>query len=56
MIPIYEAGEAGGQLFIAMRHVDGTDLGELLRREGALEPARALALIAQLGAALDAAH
>ena len=56
VIPIYEAGEAGGQLFIAMRHVDGIDLGELLRREGALDAARALALVAQLAAALDAAH
>lgn len=56
VIPIYEAGEADGRLFIAMRHVDGIDLGELLRREGALEAARALALAAQLAAALDAAH
>ena len=56
VIPIYEAGDAGGRLFIAMRHVDGIDLGELLRREGALDPARALALVAQLAAALDAAH
>ena len=56
VIPIYEAGEAGGQLFIAMRHVDGIDLGELLRREGALDAERALALVAQLAAALDAAH
>jgi serine/threonine-protein kinase len=56
VIPIYEAGDAGGRLYIAMRYVDGTDLGELLRREGALDPARALAVVAQLGAALDAAH
>ena len=56
VIPIYEAGDAGGQLYIAMRYVDGTDLGELLRREGALDAVRALALVAQLGAALDAAH
>ena len=45
VIPIYEAGDADGQLYIAMRYVDGIDLGELLRREGALEPARALALV-----------
>ena len=56
VIPIYEAGDADGQLYIAMRHVDGTDLAELLRREGALDPPRALALVAQLAAALDAAH
>ena len=38
VIPIYEAGDADGQLYIAMRYVDGTDLAELLRREGALDP------------------
>jgi YVTN family beta-propeller protein len=56
VIPIYEAGDADGQLYIAMRHVDGTDLAELLRREGALDPPRAVALVTQLAAALDAAH
>ena len=39
-----------------MRLVDGTDLGSLLRTEGALEPARALAICAQIASALDAAH
>ena len=34
VVPIYEAGEADGRLFIAMRYVDGTDLKALLRREG----------------------
>src|SRR3954468_19390588 len=39
-----------------MRHVEGTDLGSLLHRGGPLEPRRAVALVAQLGHALDAAH
>ena len=56
VVPIYEAGEADGRLFIAMRYVEGTDLKALLRREGALEPARALAIAAQVADALDAAH
>jgi predicted Ser/Thr protein kinase len=56
VIPVYEAGEHGGVLFLAMRYVDGTDLGSLLRREGRLEPIRAARLVAQMGAALDAAH
>ena len=34
IVPIYEAGEVQGQLYIAMRYVEGTDLGTLLRREG----------------------
>ena len=56
VIPVYEAGEADDRLFIAMRYVEGTDLEALLRREGPLEPARALAIAAQVADALDAAH
>jgi YVTN family beta-propeller protein len=56
VVPIYEAGEAGGRLFIAMRYVDGSDLRALLRRQGALQPERAVAIAAQVADALDAAH
>ena len=56
VIPIYEAGEADGRLFIAMRYVDGADLRTLLRREGRLDPARAVRIAAQVADALDAAH
>jgi YVTN family beta-propeller protein len=56
VIPVYEAGEADGRLFIAMRWVEGTDLRALLRRSGAIEPERALSLTAQVADALDAAH
>ena len=56
VVPIYEAGEAGGRLFIAMRFVDGPDLRTLLRREGRLKPARAVAIAGQVAEALDAAH
>ena len=38
VIPVYEAGEEDGALFIAMRWVEGTDLRELIDR-GALDPA-----------------
>jgi Protein kinase domain len=55
VIPIYEAGEAGGLLFIAMRYVNGSDLGRLLL-DGPLEPRRAIELGEQIAAALDAAH
>ena len=34
IIPIYEAGEANGLLYIVMRYVEGSDLKELLDREG----------------------
>ena len=56
IIPIYEAGETAGCLFIAMRYVEGTDLRALLRAQGALEPGRALAIFAQVADAIDAAH
>jgi len=41
IIPVYEAGEAEGVLFIAMRFVQGGDLRRVLDREGALPPGRA---------------
>jgi streptogramin lyase len=56
VVPIYDAGDVDGRLYIAMRLVDGTDLGSLLRVDGALEPQRALAICRQVAAALDAAH
>jgi serine/threonine protein kinase len=56
VIPIYEAGEVDGLLYIAMRHVEGSDLKRLLDAEGPLDPRRALALLAQVADALDAAH
>jgi ABC-type branched-subunit amino acid transport system substrate-binding protein len=56
VIPIYEAGEHDGQLYLAMRFVEGSDLKSVLEREGKLTPARALAVLAQVGGALDAAH
>jgi len=55
VIPVYEAGEADGQLFISMRFVDGTDLHAEVER-GPLEPARAARIVEQVGFALDAAH
>ena len=57
VIPIYEAGQASdGTLFIAMRYVEGADLKQVLRQEGALEPDRAVQLLAQAARGLDAAH
>src|SRR4051794_7679718 len=41
VVPIHEAGEAEGMLFISMRYVEGTDLRAAIRSEGALPPARA---------------
>ncbi len=56
VVPIHDAGDIDGRLYLAMRLVAGTDLRTLLRAEGALEPSRALAICRQVASALDAAH
>ncbi|HYX86639.1 MAG TPA: serine/threonine-protein kinase [Gaiellales bacterium] len=56
IIPVYEAGEVDGTLYLVMRYVEGRDLKELLARDGRLDPARAVRLVAQVASALDAAH
>jgi YVTN family beta-propeller protein len=55
-VPVYEAGESDGVVFIAMRLIEGTDLRALLRKESWLEAERAATLIDQVAGALDAAH
>ena len=56
IVPIYAAGEANGALYIAMRFVEGRDLRQLLAGVGPLAPERAVAIMSQVAAALDAAH
>ena len=56
IIPVYEADEADGVLFIAMRFVQGGDLRRVLEQEGALPPDRAAEFISPVASALDAAH
>lgn len=50
------SGEEDHRLYLAMVYVEGSDLREVLRREGRLGPARALDLLGQVAGALDAAH
>jgi YVTN family beta-propeller protein len=56
VLPVYDAGETDGVLWIAMRYVDGTDLQALLDREGPLAPEQVLAICGPVAGALDAAH
>jgi hypothetical protein len=56
ILPVYAAGEADGELYLATRFVEGRDLGALLGQEGPLAPERALELVGQVADALDAAH
>ena len=56
ILPVYAAGEADGQLYLASRFVEGRDLRSLLTEHGPLGPERALGLVGQVADALDAAH
>src|SRR5690349_20941944 len=56
IVPVFEAGEADGVLFIAMRYVSGGDVRTLVDRVGPLSPARAAGIVSAVASALDAAH
>ena len=56
VVPIHDFGEIDGQLYVDMRLIDGKDLATMLSRYGPLSPPRAVAIVRQIGSALDAAH
>jgi serine/threonine protein kinase len=56
IVPVFEAGQADGMLYLAMRHVPGGDALSLARREGPLPVARVAAIVWQTASALDAMH
>ena len=56
IVPIYEAGEHDGLLYIAMRYVVGTNLAGLLQSNGSLDPRHALRILVPVADALDTAH
>jgi hypothetical protein len=57
VVTVYDCGDGpGGELFIAMRYVEGTTLERLIAERRQLDPQLACALIAQVASALDAAH
>lgn len=56
VLPIYDAGEVDGILYIAMRYVEGSDLRALIQREAPLSTQRVLGFLRQAASALDAAH
>jgi serine/threonine-protein kinase len=56
VVPLYEAGEEDGTVYIVTRWVEGTELGTLIQAEGPLEPTRAARTAAQVAEALEMAH
>ncbi|MBV9820146.1 MAG: protein kinase [Solirubrobacterales bacterium] len=57
VVTLYDSGEGpGGELFIAMRYVEGTTLERMIKERGHLDPRMAAELTAQVASALDAAH
>ncbi len=56
IIPVFEAGESDGVLFIAMRYVRGGDVHSHVRESGPLPRGRAALILSQVASALDAAH
>src|SRR5687768_3628751 len=55
-LPIYAAGQDGDQLYIAMRFVDGDDLGEVLRVRERCRPEEVVSILSYVAPALDEAH
>ncbi|HEX2128296.1 MAG TPA: serine/threonine-protein kinase [Solirubrobacterales bacterium] len=56
VLPVHQAGEEEGRLFIAMRLVRGPDLNRLVAGDGPLEPQRTSRVVTAVAGALDAAH
>ncbi len=56
VVPIHDYGEINGQFFVEMRLINGRSLRDVLARFGPMSPARAVAIVGQVAAALDAAH
>jgi CheY-like chemotaxis protein/tRNA A-37 threonylcarbamoyl transferase component Bud32 len=56
IVTVYDAGQSGETLYIAMQFIRGSDLGAILREEGRLRPYRAIDVCRQIASALDTAH
>jgi CheY-like chemotaxis protein/tRNA A-37 threonylcarbamoyl transferase component Bud32 len=56
IVTVYDAGQAGQTLYIAMQFIRGSDLAAILNEEGRLRPYRAIDVCRQVASALDAAH
>ena len=56
IVPVYDAGESDGVLFLAMRVIRGTDLRRIIDEGGGMDPRRITRLLRHVASALDTAH
>jgi serine/threonine protein kinase len=56
IVPVYDAGEVEGRLYLAMKFIEGSDLAEMIEQDGRLSVERTMPLMEQLASALDTAH
>ncbi len=56
IVPVYDAGEVDGTLYLAMRYIPGSDLQGMIRREGRLSPHASIGILEQVAAGLQVAH
>lgn len=56
VVPIFEAGEEGGDLYLVFEYVAGKNLGEYLKASGALSPVKAIAIMRPILDAIGHAH
>jgi len=56
VVPIFEAGEEEGDLYLVFEYVAGKNLGEYLKASGALSPVKAIAIMRPILDAIGHAH
>ncbi|MBS1143482.1 MAG: serine/threonine protein kinase [Proteobacteria bacterium] len=56
IVPIFEAGEQDGDLYLVFEYVPGKSLGEFLRQSGALPPVKAISILRPILDAIAYAH
>jgi len=56
IVPIFEAGEEGGDLYLVFEYVPGKNLAEFLRQSGALSPVKSSSILRPILDAISHAH
>jgi serine/threonine protein kinase len=56
ILEVYEYGDQNGCFFLAMQYAEGRSLGEVIRKEGRLDPVRAVRYTAEICSQLQTLH